>query len=161
MIRTIWGDPERYQKSYYPDDFKGKLYLAGDGASEAGDRPFLDRFSLSTRKKERLFRCEEGRFESFLAFLGTSLTVAFWVDAVTYLASAALILTMVIPAVVRTVAEAVPGLRGFVADLMAGWRFLRNEPVLRANTLQAVVAQFSIGVSPIVNCPCGPTASRT
>ncbi|HTY04083.1 MAG TPA: acetate--CoA ligase [Rhodocyclaceae bacterium] len=32
MIRTIWGDPERYKKSYYPDDFQGKLYLAGDGA---------------------------------------------------------------------------------------------------------------------------------
>jgi acetyl-CoA synthetase len=33
MIRTIWGDPERFKKSYYPEDFKGKLYLAGDGAS--------------------------------------------------------------------------------------------------------------------------------
>jgi acetyl-CoA synthetase len=33
MIRNIWGDPERYKKSYYPDDFKGKYYLAGDGAS--------------------------------------------------------------------------------------------------------------------------------
>ena len=33
MIRTIWGDPERYKKSYYPEDFKGKYYLAGDGAS--------------------------------------------------------------------------------------------------------------------------------
>jgi acetyl-CoA synthetase len=33
MIRTIWGDPERYRKTYWPDDFKGKYYLAGDGAS--------------------------------------------------------------------------------------------------------------------------------
>ena len=32
MIRTIWGDPERFVKSYYPADFQGKLYLAGDGA---------------------------------------------------------------------------------------------------------------------------------
>jgi acetyl-CoA synthetase len=32
MIRTIWGDPDRFIKSYYPDDFKGKYYLAGDGA---------------------------------------------------------------------------------------------------------------------------------
>jgi len=32
MIRTIWGDPERFKKSYYPDDFQGKYYLAGDGA---------------------------------------------------------------------------------------------------------------------------------
>ena len=33
MIRTIWGDPDRYRKSYFPDDFKGRLYLAGDGAN--------------------------------------------------------------------------------------------------------------------------------
>jgi len=33
MLRTIWGDPERYKTTYYPEDFKGKFYLAGDGAS--------------------------------------------------------------------------------------------------------------------------------
>jgi acetyl-CoA synthetase len=32
MIRTIYGDPERYKKSYYPAEFQGKYYLAGDGA---------------------------------------------------------------------------------------------------------------------------------
>lgn len=32
MIRTIWGDPERYIKSYYPAELGGKTYLAGDGA---------------------------------------------------------------------------------------------------------------------------------
>ncbi|MEO8080892.1 MAG: acetate--CoA ligase [Caldimonas sp.] len=32
MIRTIYGDPERFRKSYYPDEFQGKYYLAGDGA---------------------------------------------------------------------------------------------------------------------------------
>ncbi len=32
MIRTIWGDPERFAKSYYPADFNGRYYLAGDGA---------------------------------------------------------------------------------------------------------------------------------
>jgi acetyl-CoA synthetase len=32
MIRTIWGDPDRYVKSYFPPDLGGKLYLAGDGA---------------------------------------------------------------------------------------------------------------------------------
>ncbi|MDP1690874.1 MAG: acetate--CoA ligase [Burkholderiaceae bacterium] len=31
MVRAIWGDPERYQKSYYPAELKG-YYLAGDGA---------------------------------------------------------------------------------------------------------------------------------
>jgi acetyl-CoA synthetase len=32
MIRTIWGDPDRYKKSYYPEELGGKLYLAGDGS---------------------------------------------------------------------------------------------------------------------------------
>jgi acetyl-CoA synthetase len=32
MIRNIWGDPERYKKSYYPDELGGNLYLAGDGS---------------------------------------------------------------------------------------------------------------------------------
>ena len=37
MLRTIWGDPERFKKTYYPEDFKGKYYLAGDGASYDAD----------------------------------------------------------------------------------------------------------------------------
>lgn len=32
MIRTIYNDPERFVKSYYPADLGGKTYLAGDGA---------------------------------------------------------------------------------------------------------------------------------
>ena len=32
MIRTIWGDPQRFKSSYYPEDFQGRYYLAGDGA---------------------------------------------------------------------------------------------------------------------------------
>jgi acetyl-CoA synthetase len=32
MIRNIWGDPERFKKSYFPEEMGGKLYLAGDGA---------------------------------------------------------------------------------------------------------------------------------
>ena len=32
MIRTIWNDPERFKKSYFPEEFGGKVYLAGDGA---------------------------------------------------------------------------------------------------------------------------------
>ncbi len=31
MIRTIWGEPERFKSSYYPPELKG-YYLAGDGA---------------------------------------------------------------------------------------------------------------------------------
>ena len=32
MIRTIWGNPDRYRKGYFPEELGGKLYLAGDGA---------------------------------------------------------------------------------------------------------------------------------
>ena len=32
MIRTIWGDDERYRSSYYPAELRG-YYLAGDGAA--------------------------------------------------------------------------------------------------------------------------------
>jgi len=32
MIRTIWGDPDRYRKSYFPEELGGHLYLAGDGS---------------------------------------------------------------------------------------------------------------------------------
>ena len=39
MLRTIWGDPERYRKTYFPDELKG-LYLAGDGASTDEDGYF-------------------------------------------------------------------------------------------------------------------------
>jgi acetyl-CoA synthetase len=31
MIRTIWGDPDRFVKSYFPPELRG-YYLAGDGA---------------------------------------------------------------------------------------------------------------------------------
>ena len=31
MIRTIWGDPERFKKTYFPEEMRG-YYLAGDGA---------------------------------------------------------------------------------------------------------------------------------
>jgi MFS family permease len=45
----------------------------------------------------------------FVLFLGTSAALAFWLDAVTYLASAALLATMVVPPVVRRARSAVAG----------------------------------------------------
>ena len=32
MIRAIWNDPERFKKSYFPEEMGGNIYLAGDGA---------------------------------------------------------------------------------------------------------------------------------
>ena len=79
----------------------------------------------------------------FVAFLGRSLPLAFWLDASTYLASALLILTVAIPPVPRGAAEAAEGI---LSEMRAGWRFLRTETVLLANTAQAIVAQFAIGI---------------
>ena len=41
MLRTIWGDPERFKKTYFPDELGGKLYLAGDGAVRHKDTSYF------------------------------------------------------------------------------------------------------------------------
>jgi acetyl-CoA synthetase len=41
MIRTIWNDPDRFKKSYFPEEMGGKLYLAGDGAVRSADRGYF------------------------------------------------------------------------------------------------------------------------
>ncbi len=38
LLRTLWGDPERYKKAYFPEDLgRGKYYLAGDSAHRDRD----------------------------------------------------------------------------------------------------------------------------
>ena len=41
MIRTIWGDNERFKKSYFPEELGGKTYLAGDGAIRNKDTGYF------------------------------------------------------------------------------------------------------------------------
>ncbi|RZL92256.1 MAG: acetate--CoA ligase [Variovorax sp.] len=41
MIRTIWNDPERFKKSYFPEEMGGAIYLAGDGAVRSPDRGYF------------------------------------------------------------------------------------------------------------------------
>ncbi len=41
MIRTIWNDPERYKKSYFPEEMGGTTYLAGDGAVRNVDNGYF------------------------------------------------------------------------------------------------------------------------
>ena len=85
----------------------------------------------------------------FVAFLGTALPLAFWLDSVSYVASALLVVAVVIPPVVRSAGALapVPGMAGIRDDLLSGWRFLRGEPVLLANTLQAIAGQLTIGAT--------------
>jgi MFS family permease len=90
----------------------------------------------------------------FVAFLGPAIALAFWIDAATYAASAILIGSIAIPARPRprpvadanadtaTGAEAQPSV---FAEMREGFHFLRREPVLFANTIQAAFAQFAIG----------------
>jgi MFS family permease len=81
----------------------------------------------------------------FVTFLGSALPLAFWIDAATYGASAALIFSIVVPPIARRAGEGEER-PTVTADLRAGYRFLRDETVLLANTLQATVAQFTLGV---------------
>jgi MFS transporter, DHA3 family, macrolide efflux protein len=80
----------------------------------------------------------------FVASLMSALPLAFWLDAVTYIASAVLLMTIVVrPRAADDGAEEAPH---FLNELRAGWRFLRNETTLLANTIQASIAQFTIGI---------------
>ncbi len=92
----------------------------------------------------------------FVAFLGPALPLAFWLDAATYGASAILIASIFVPPI-RRVARASRGAggrsgatdttnsSGVLAEMTEGFHFLRREPVLFANTIQAAFAQFAIG----------------
>jgi len=85
----------------------------------------------------------------FVALLGSQLPLAFWADAVTYVASAILIATISVAPIKRAARDAVESTargEGFLAELREGWRFLRGESVLLANTLQATVGQFMLGI---------------
>ncbi len=80
----------------------------------------------------------------FVALLGAALPLAFWVDAGTYVVSAALLAIIRVAPLERQAAE--EGRPGFFAELRAGWHFLRRETVLLANTLQGVVGQLTAGM---------------
>jgi acetyl-CoA synthetase len=40
QARTLWGDPERFKQTYFPEEFGGKYYLAGDSANRDLDGYF-------------------------------------------------------------------------------------------------------------------------
>ncbi|MEM9219313.1 MAG: prolyl oligopeptidase family serine peptidase [Cyanobacteria bacterium P01_F01_bin.150] len=50
------------------------VYFVGSGATDKGDRPFLDLRDLDTGETERLFRCGGDRYEAFVTFVGEATT---------------------------------------------------------------------------------------
>jgi len=48
----------------------GALLLTGPGSSPQGDRPFLDRYHLTTGNSERLFRSDADVLETLVGFIG-------------------------------------------------------------------------------------------
>jgi acetyl-CoA synthetase len=40
LVRTLWGDPERFVKAYFPEEYGGRYYLAGDSAHRDKDGYF-------------------------------------------------------------------------------------------------------------------------
>jgi dipeptidyl aminopeptidase/acylaminoacyl peptidase len=48
------------------------IYLAGNGASPQGERPFLDRLNLATKKSERLWRADTVHYETIVALLDSA-----------------------------------------------------------------------------------------
>jgi len=84
----------------------------------------------------------------FVAFLGTNLALAFWVDAMTYVVSAVLLIGLIIPPAVREVGPRVgSAIAAFIEELREGWQFLRGDASLFQNTMVSVVAQLTIGAT--------------
>jgi DHA3 family macrolide efflux protein-like MFS transporter len=98
----------------------------------------------------------------FVLVIGNALPIAFWLDAATYVGSAVLLAGIVVakPAAAEDEEDAEedeplatlsPAFdtgagKGFFAEMRAGYRFLRAQPTLFANTVQASVAQLTVGV---------------
>jgi MFS family permease len=96
----------------------------------------------------------------FVAFLGSSLALAFWLDGASYLVSGLLVAAVVIPPVVRRagvgspkeaagsgaaeMAQAAAG-TSIRAEMAEGWHFVRAETVLFTTTVQAMVAEYGLG----------------
>jgi dipeptidyl aminopeptidase/acylaminoacyl peptidase len=64
--------PNPYGRPVLLMDREGRvLYLTGRGASPEGDRPFIDKYDLSTGKTSRLWRSAAPYYENFAAFVDT------------------------------------------------------------------------------------------
>jgi MFS transporter, DHA3 family, macrolide efflux protein len=83
-----------------------------------------------------------------VAFLAADLSLAFYIDAASYVLSAVLLVAITIPPVVRNMGPRIgSAISTFARELIGGWRFLRGQPALYQNTLVSAVAQTSVGVT--------------
>jgi dipeptidyl aminopeptidase/acylaminoacyl peptidase len=87
VLNPSWGEPRKLwdlkQQDRYADPGDplfgatgdtilqngDDIYLTGAGASQAGDRPFLDRLNLKTFETERLFRSDDTSYETVVGLL--------------------------------------------------------------------------------------------
>jgi MFS family permease len=85
----------------------------------------------------------------FVVALGAAVPLAFWVDSATYIASATLLTAIAVRAIGPSrdkPGEGADRRLRFLGEMKAGWQFLRSEATLFANTIQASIAQFTIGI---------------
>lgn len=98
----------------------------------------------------------------FVAFLGSSLALAFWIDGASYLVSAALVASVAIPPIAGRAAgpegAATAAISGRSAigtsirtEMIEGWQCLRAETVLFATTVQATIAEYGLGALTVLS----------
>ncbi|MCX7385048.1 MAG: prolyl oligopeptidase family serine peptidase [Planctomycetales bacterium] len=74
-INDRYGDPGNPIGRFLPNgqsvmwQHGNFLFLRSSGATPKGDRPFLDRFDLTTHATNRLFACDDESYESVVALL--------------------------------------------------------------------------------------------
>ncbi len=77
-LRDRYGDPgsmvmvPNASGNYVPLQDGDWVYRTGRGASPKGNLPFIDRQNLATLETERLWRCEEGGYESVVEVVKSS-----------------------------------------------------------------------------------------
>ncbi len=117
------------------------IFLAGAGASEQGERPFLDRLELGTLATQRWFRSARDRRESFMAWIDPA-AGTFLVRGESASAPANLALHTLAPGVV----EAATGESVRRADVRALTTFADPAPQIRTLTKQLVKYERADGI---------------
>ena len=74
-----YENPGEFVTTILPNGFKviklqdENVFLYGQGYSSEGNFPFLNKFSLETKKKEQLFKCADKSYENFIGFINNDI----------------------------------------------------------------------------------------